>query len=77
MMEMMDRRLLEPEFNSNKQPTEREEWDRAGCNNNKEWHAYLVQQSWREYTCDIRDDCYVGTHETNLKRFRRKTEEDY
>lgn len=28
---------------------EKEQWDRAGCSNNAEWHDHLNELLWQEY----------------------------
>lgn len=72
----IDRRLLEPEKPSSRQLTEQEEWDKYGCSNNEEWHEVLNMLMWKEYTCDIKRGCYIGTHESNLTRYRRHKSKD-
>ena len=66
----IDNRLIEPD-NTYHPPTEREEWDAHGCSNRQEYREYLNQQMWKEWTCDIKNGCYIGTHESNLQKFRR------
>ena len=71
-MMKIDKRLLEPEKKPYKPPTEREELEAAGCSNNEEWHSYLSSQMWKECTPDIKNGCYIGTHEANIQRCRRE-----
>lgn len=54
---------------------EHEEWELCGCSNRQEYRDYLNKQIWKDLTCDIKDDCYIGTHESNLQKFRRRKEE--
>lgn len=48
-MRKIDKRLLEPEKKSRKPLTEQEEWARAGCANNAEWHDHLNKLLWQGY----------------------------
>ena len=71
-MQKIDRRLLVPEGKPyTKALTEKEEWDNHGCSNNQEWREFLNKCMWNEYTPDIKNGCYIGTHESNLTRYRR------
>ncbi len=76
MATKIDRRLLYPEKKNNETLTEKEEWAKYGCNNNKEWHEFLNQCMWKEYTSDIKSECYIGTHESNLTSYRRHKKDD-
>lgn len=48
-MTKIDKRLLEPEKKSCKPLAEQEEWARAGCVNNAEWHDHLNKLLWQGY----------------------------
>ena len=76
-MMRIDKRLLEPEpSHGSKQLTEREEWEKNGCSNNEEWHRFLNKQMWREYTSDLKNGCYIGTHESNLNAWKQRRKRD-
>ena len=70
-MQHIDKRLFEPDRKKSKPLTEKETWDKFGCANRDEWRELLNRELWGEYTPDLKNDCYIGTHESNLSFYRR------
>ena len=70
-MNKIDERLLEPNIRSHEPTQEQLEWAVYGCSTREEWREFLNKSMWTEYTGDIKNDCYIGTHESNLAKFKR------
>jgi hypothetical protein len=74
-MSKINKELLEPDTRSHEPTQEQLEWAVYGCNTRLEWREFLNKSMWNEYTCDIKNDCYIGTSESNLAKFRKRKED--
>ena len=75
-MNRIDARLIDMPLKKSGTLNEKETWELYGCNDREEWCDLLNRWLWKEYTMDIKDDCYIGTHESNLRAYKRRAKED-
>lgn len=71
----IDKRLLEPEIRHFDKTPEQEDWERAGCTNNEEWHIYLNKQIWKDHTPDSKGKYIIGTAPERISWKHRHSDE--